>query len=154
VPLHLVASDIRRAGRAVHGAPQYVLGPICTDVAAGHDHVAGAIGAAVAASEGADFLCAVTPGEHLRLPTLEDIHAGIMAFRVAAHVGDVARERPGARERDRVMSEARHELCWAKQAEHALDHQAVLAEIARQELVDGESCGMCGEVCALKQLRR
>lgn len=151
VPLDKVERDIRRAATRVHGAPQYILGPICTDAAAGHDHIAGAIGAAVAALAGADFLCAVTPAEHLRLPTLDDIRQGIMAFRVAAHVADVARGVPSALARDRMMSEARRRLCWAEQIEHAIDFETVRAEVERQGLHDNNGCGMCGEICALKR---
>lgn len=107
-----IAANMQMEKRICHGAPFYVLGPIVTDIAPGYDHITSAIGGAIAASNGANFLCYVTPAEHLRLPDLDDVREGIMASKIAAHAADIANGLPGARDRDNAMSDARHKLDW------------------------------------------
>ena len=137
-----------------HGAPFYVLGPIVTDIAPGYDHITSAIGGAIAAAHGADFLCYVTPAEHLRLPTLADMEEGIIAARIAAHAADLARKVPGAGEWDERMSEARRNLDWERMFELALD--PAKARRYREESRPGEedSCTMCGKMCAVRNMNR
>lgn len=154
VPLDQVQANIQLQKRLCHGAPFYVLGPLVTDVAPGYDHITSAIGGAVAASAGADFLCYVTPSEHLCLPTIEDVHEGVMATRLAAHAADIVKNIPGAKEWDRSMSKARKALDWEKQYELALDPP--LARKRREETGDAVeshgACTMCGEFCAYKMM--
>jgi phosphomethylpyrimidine synthase len=134
------------------GAPFYVLGPLVTDVAAGYDHIAGAIGGAVAALNGADFLCYVTPAEHLRLPTREDVVEGVMAARIAAHAADLAHGLPAAKARERTMARARNKLDWDAQIELALAPDKAGAYRRASGIADAAECTMCGEYCAIKQL--
>ncbi len=150
VPLDQVEANILLEKRLCRGAPFYVLGPLVTDIAAGYDHIASAIGGAVAAMHGADFLCYVTPAEHLRLPEPADVFAGVMAARLAAHAGDVARRLPGAGERDLAMSRCRRALDWRGQAAQALDPALIGALHAGGQLAEGESCTMCGEFCPFR----
>ncbi len=156
VPLNQITANIVLQKRLCHGAPFYVLGPLVTDIAPGYDHITGAIGGAIAAGAGADFLCYVTPSEHLCLPTPEDVHQGVMATRLAAHAGDIVKEVPGAMARDIAISTARKDLDWEKQYGLALD--PVLARKRRAETVEitGEhgACSMCGELCAYKVMNR
>jgi phosphomethylpyrimidine synthase len=125
-----------------------VLGPLVTDIAAGYDHITGAIGGAIAASAGADFLCYVTQAEHLSLPDIEDVRSGVIAARIAAHAGDIVKGIPGARERDRQMAIARKGLDWEAQARLALDPPRVRAVHARYQ-TKGSACSMCGDYCAM-----
>ncbi len=152
VPLNEVEAQIRMAKDICHGAPLYILGPLVTDIGAGHDHITGAIGGALAAYLGADFLCYVTPREHLGLPTRDDVREGVIAFRLAAHAADVARGAPDALERDRQMSAARQRLDWATQMDLALDGQAARREFEERQKSAGADnpCTMCGELCAMK----
>ncbi|MBF4693178.1 phosphomethylpyrimidine synthase ThiC [Fusibacter ferrireducens] len=137
-----------------HGAPFYVLGPLVTDVAPGYDHITGAIGGAIAASKGADFLCYVTPAEHLRLPTLEDMVEGIMASKIAAHAGDIGKRVKNAKAWDNAMSHARQQLDWDKMFEYALDPEK--ARLYRQGTnpEDEKTCTMCGKMCAVRTLNK
>jgi phosphomethylpyrimidine synthase len=151
VPLDQVPAQVRTVKTMTFGAPLYVLGPLVTDSAPGYDHIAGAIGGAVGVMHGVDFLCYLTPAEHLTLPGGEDVRAGVMASRIAAHSGEVALGRPRAVERDRLMSEARAALDWNGMAELALDPPVVRHR--REEFADKEECGMCGEFCAVKMLK-
>jgi phosphomethylpyrimidine synthase len=153
VPLNEVEANVVLEKKMCFGAPFYVLGPLVTDVSAGYDHVAGAIGGAVAAAAGADFLCYVTPSEHLRLPTVDDVREGVVATRVAAHAGDIAKRIPGAYEWDVAMSEARKNLDWDRMLELALDpHKArKLRESSKPQ--DESLCTMCGEYCAMKKVK-
>jgi phosphomethylpyrimidine synthase len=153
VPLNQVETNILLQKKLCQGAPFYVLGPLVTDIAAGHDHIACAIGGALAGMSGADFLCYVTPAEHLKLPDLEDVREGIIAARIAAHAADLARGNPLAWERDRQMALARKALNWERQMELCLD--PVKARKCRQENLPQESevCTMCGEFCAIKLVR-
>ncbi len=154
VPLNQIEANIQLQKRLCHGAPFYVLGPLVTDVAPGYDHISCAIGGAIAASAGADFLCYVTPSEHLCLPTVADVHEGVMATRLAAHAADIVKGIPGAMEWDNSMSRARKALDWEKQYELALDPD--LARKRRGEtakIADAHgACTMCGEFCAYKMM--
>jgi len=150
IPFTEVKTNVLLEKKLCHNAPFYVLGPVVTDVAPGYDHITSAIGGAYAASSGADFLCYVTPGEHLRLPTLEDVKEGVMATRIAAHVGDIAKGVKGAMEWDNRIATSRKKRDWGKQIKLALDPE--LARKMRQESKPRVSdvCTMCGEYCALK----
>ncbi len=150
VPLDQVEAQVKLAKELTGGLPFYVLGPIVTDVAPGYDHITSAIGGAVAAMAGADFLCYVTPTEHLGLPRPQDVREGVVAARIAAHAADVARGRPGAREWDLRMSRARAARDWEKQAAEALDPER--ARELRRERRPGHDdvCSMCGDYCVFK----
>ena len=152
VPLNQVEANIKLQKRTCHGAPFYVLGPLVTDIAPGYDHITSAIGGAIAASAGADFLCYVTPSEHLCLPTPQDVHDGVMATRLAGHAADIVKGIPGAIERDIAISKARKSLDWEKQYELALDPPlARKRRGATAEVADAHgACTMCGEFCAYK----
>ena len=150
VPLQDIEMQIRMQKVSCHNAPFYVLGPLVTDVAAGYDHIACAIGGAIAAKAGADFLCYVTPAEHLRLPTPEDVRQGVMASRIAAHAADIARGVPGAAEWDLAMSRARKARDWQKQVELSMDPEMARKRRAEAMPCDSSVCTMCSDLCALK----
>ncbi|MGE5190045.1 MAG: phosphomethylpyrimidine synthase ThiC [Gemmatimonadota bacterium] len=151
VPLHQVAANVQLEKRLCHGAPFYVLGPLVTDIAPGYDHITSAIGGALAAWSGADFLCYVTPSEHLRLPPVEDVREGVIAARIAAHAADIARGIPGAMDRDDRMAEARRRLDWAAQIELSLDPGRARAMRGGSPPAADESvCTMCADLCAIK----
>lgn len=151
VPLNEVRAQIQGIKRLTHGAPLYVLGPLCCDSAPGYDHIAGAIGGALGVEAGVDFLCYLTPAEHLTLPDAEDVAAGVMASRVAAQVGEVALGRPGALAREAAMNAARKALDWDGMERAALDPDQLAK---RREPHKGEEvCAMCGKFCAVKMLR-
>ncbi|MEW6553266.1 MAG: phosphomethylpyrimidine synthase ThiC [Actinomycetota bacterium] len=150
IPLHQVEANIRMAKSITRGAPFYVLGPLVTDVAAGYDHIAAAIGGAVAAMAGADFLCYVTPREHLGLPTAEDVREGVVVTRIAAHAADIARGVPGAREWDLYMSMARKGLRWEEQLRLALDPVKARRLFGERQVEGEEACTMCGDFCAMR----
>jgi len=152
--LNEIAANMILEKRLCHGAPFYVLGPLVTDVAPGYDHITSAIGGAVAAAAGADFLCYVTPAEHLRLPTLEDMKEGIMAARIAAHAADIAKGVPGARNWDDKMSKARADLDWEAMFSLALDPEKARAYRASSRPHHEDSCSMCGKMCAVRTMRR
>ncbi len=152
VPLHLVESSVHLEKSLCHGAPFYVLGPLVTDVAPGYDHVGAAIGGAVAAAAGADFLCYVTPAEHLRLPTLEDVRDGVYTLRVAAHAADIAKDVPGAREWDDNLSRARKALDWETMLSLSLDPEKARALRQASTPMDEQLCTMCGEFCAVRKM--
>ncbi len=151
VPLHEVEAQIRGIKKLTHGAPLYVLGPLTIDSSPGYDHIAGAIGGALAVRAGADFLCYLTPAEHLTLPELDDVTAGVMASRIAAQAGEVALGRPLALAREQAMSEARQKLDWPAMRRAALD--PAMVDRRRGEHGKEEVCAMCGEFCAVKMLR-
>jgi phosphomethylpyrimidine synthase len=153
VPLNQIEANIQLEKHLCQGAPFYVLGPLVTDIAAGYDHIACAIGGALAGMAGADFLCYVTPSEHLKLPTPEDVREGIIAARIAAHAADLARGNKRAWEQDRQMASARKALDWEKQIGLCLDPEK--ARKMRAESCPGEAevCTMCGEFCAIKLVR-
>ncbi|MGD8718941.1 MAG: phosphomethylpyrimidine synthase ThiC [Candidatus Zixiibacteriota bacterium] len=151
VPLNAVAEHIRLQKDVSDGTPFYTLGPLVTDVAPGYDHITAAIGGAIAAAAGVDFLCYVTPSEHISLPGPEDVRLGVIASRIAAHAGDIAKGIPGAAEWDLEMSRARRAFDWKRQAELAIDPAE--AERRRREnepQVLSETCTMCSNMCALK----
>jgi len=149
--LDQVTANVALEKNVCDGAPFYVLGPVVTDVAAGYDHIAGAIGGAVAALAGADFLCYVTPGEHLGLPTPEDVREGVIAGRIAAHAADLARGNRAAAEWDREMSQARGALDWEKQTALAVSPSKARELLARHTPRPGpEGCSMCGKYCAYR----
>lgn len=154
VPLNQVAANVMLEKQLCHGAPFYVLGPLVTDVAPGYDHITSAIGGAIAAAAGVDFLCYVTPAEHLRLPTLEDMREGIVAARIAAHAGDLVKGIATARAWDDRMSSARHDLNWESMFALAID--PAKARRFRQEShpVESDTCTMCGRLCAVRTMNR
>jgi phosphomethylpyrimidine synthase len=137
-----------------HNAPFYVLGPVVTDIAPGYDHITSAIGGAIAAQHGADILCYVTPAEHLRLPTLEDVKEGIIASQIAAHAGDIGKKIPNARSRDNAMSHARQQLDWDKMIKLALDPQKAIEYREGSNPEDEKTCTMCGKMCAVRTLNK
>jgi phosphomethylpyrimidine synthase len=150
MPLNQIEMNMKLMKRICHDAPFYVLGPLTTDSAPGYDHIVSAIGGTVAAIHGADFLCYVTPAEHLCLPNAEDVRNGVIASRIAAHSADVVNNVNGARQRDFIMSKARRDLDWETMYRQALD-----PEMARMRKNDSESseedhCTMCGNLCAVK----
>jgi len=150
VPLDQIATQMILQKRLCQDAPFYVLGPLVTDVAPGLDHITSAIGGALAAVHGADFLCYVTPSEHLGLPTIEDVRMGVLAARVAGHAADLVRRRPGAWEWDEKMSRYRKERNWAEQIRLALDPELAHEIRTRTCREDHETCTMCGDLCAYK----
>jgi phosphomethylpyrimidine synthase len=152
VPLQLVEASVRLEKSLCDGAPFYVLGPLVTDVAPGYDHVGAAIGGAVAAAAGADFLCYVTPAEHLRLPTLEDVRDGVYTLRVAAHAADIAKGVRGAREWDDMLSAARKALDWQSVLASALDPEKARSYRESSRPSDESLCTMCGEFCAVRKM--
>jgi phosphomethylpyrimidine synthase len=149
VPLDQVEMNVKLQKRVCEGAPFYVLGPLVTDIAPGYDHIVGAIGGALAAAAGADFLCYVTPAEHLGLPTMDDVRDGLVASRIAAHAADIVKGVPGARERDLALSRARKRLDWEAQKALALDPRKFDA-VRRRRKTRTAACSMCGEFCAMR----
>ncbi|MGP1470510.1 MAG: phosphomethylpyrimidine synthase ThiC [Schwartzia sp. (in: firmicutes)] len=150
VPFDQIAANIELEKRLCHGAPFYVLGPLVTDVAPGYDHITSAIGGTLAAVSGADFLCYVTPAEHLALPTLQDVHDGVIASRIAAHAADIVKGVPGAMAWDLAMAKARKALDWEAQMDLAIDPEVARAKRATREAADTDACSMCGNYCAVK----
>ncbi len=150
--LNEIAGNMMLEKRLCHGAPFYVLGPLVTDIAPGYDHITSAIGGAIAAANGADFLCYVTPAEHLRLPTLDDMKEGIIAARIAAHAADIAKGIPGARKWDDAMSRARRDLDWQKMFELAIDPEKAIRYRESSQPEDPETCTMCGKMCAVRNM--
>lgn len=148
VPFHQIQANMQLQKKLCDGAPFYILGPLPTDIAAGYDHITAAIGGALAASAGADFICYVTPAEHLGLPNADDVYQGVMASRIAAHVADIAKGLPGAMDADRRISEARQKLDWEGVIRESLDPDLVRERIQITE--DREACSMCGKLCAVK----
>jgi len=150
VPLNQIEANILLQKRLCHGAPFYVLGPLVTDIAPGYDHITCAIGGAIAAAAGADFLCYVTPSEHLRLPSVEDVRDGVIASRIAAHAADIAKGVKGAIEKDIRMAKCRKKLDWEGQFDIALDPEKARRLRAESGVADHGACTMCGEFCAYK----
>ncbi|MDP2682985.1 MAG: phosphomethylpyrimidine synthase ThiC [Deltaproteobacteria bacterium] len=150
MPLNQIEANILLQKRLCHGAPFYVLGPLVTDIAPGYDHITSAIGGAIAGAAGADFLCYVTPSEHLRLPTIDDVREGVIASRIAAHAADIVKGVKGAMDRDIQMAKARKALNWDEQIRLSLD--PARARLLRESSPpsDKEVCTMCGSLCAIK----
>ena len=153
LPLNEIFANMQLEKKLCHGAPFYVLGPLVTDMAPGYDHITSAIGGALAATYGADFLCYVTPAEHLRLPDQDDMKEGIIAARIAAHAADVAKGIPKAIDWDNNMSHARKELDWPRMIELAIDPDKAQAYRASSQPIDQDVCTMCGDLCAVKRSR-
>ncbi len=157
-PGHMSLSEIEAnvvmQKRLCHNAPFYVLGPIVTDVAPGYDHITSAIGGAVAAGAGADFLCYVTPAEHLRLPDLEDVIEGIVAAKIAAHAGDIAKGIKGAREWDDAMSRARYRRDWEEMFKLALYSEKPCAYRDESQPEHEDTCTMCGKMCSMRTVEK
>ncbi len=151
LPLPQVEMNMRLQKEVCAGAPFYVLGPVVTDIAPGYDHVTAAIGSALAGAAGADFLCYVTPAEHLGLPDEGDVREGIMASRIAAHVADIAKGLPGALDWDRRMAEARRRLDWAGQEKLCLDPEK-FQRVRKRRSTRSAACSMCGDFCVYKVL--
>ncbi len=150
LPLDQIEANVQIEKSICKGAPFYVLGPLVTDIGAGYDHITGAIGGAIAAAAGTDFLCYVTPAEHLSLPDPEDVRQGVIASRIAAHAGDIAKGVKGALDRDRRMSVARKKLDWDEQAKLALDPERSRLVHSQQHTSAGSACSMCGKFCAME----
>lgn len=145
-----IEANMKLQKRICHNAPFYVLGPIVTDIFPGYDHITSAIGGAIAAASGADFLCYVTPAEHLRLPDADDVKEGIIASKIAAHAADIAKGIPRARDIDNKMAEARHKLDWEKMFEIAVDGEKARTYFEQTPPKDRHSCSMCGKMCAVR----
>jgi phosphomethylpyrimidine synthase len=155
VPLHQIATNMILQKRLCHGAPFYVLGPLVTDIAPGYDHITSAIGGAIAAWNGADFLCYVTPSEHLRLPPVEDVREGVIATKIAGHAADIARGSPGAMDRDNVMADARRNFDWKTQIEVSIDPERARAwRGGSMPTADESTCTMCADLCAIKNSQK
>ncbi len=148
LPLDQIVANVQLQKSICKGAPFYVLGPLVTDIAAGYDHITGAIGGAIAAAAGTDFLCYVTPAEHLSLPDPEDVKQGVIASRIAAHAGDIVKGVKGAMEQDRKMSVARKQLNWEQQARLSLDPEHA-RQVRSKHTPAGSACSMCGAFCAM-----
>jgi phosphomethylpyrimidine synthase len=149
VPLDQIEMNMRLEKRVCEGAPFYVLGPLVTDIAPGYDHIVSAIGGAVAAAAGADFLCYVTPAEHLGLPSDDDVREGLIASKIAAHAADIVKGVPGALERDRRLAKARKRLDWETQRRLAID-PVKFAAVRKRRKTRTRACSMCGDFCAMR----
>ncbi len=145
-----IAANMKLQKRICHNAPFYVLGPLVTDIAPGYDHITSAIGGAIAATNGADFLCYVTPAEHLRLPDVDDVKEGIMASKIAAHAADIAKGVPHAREIDNRMAKARHALDWEEMFKICIDPEKARAYYESTPIAERHTCSMCGKMCAVR----
>ncbi len=154
MPMDQITANVLLQKKICKNAPFYVLGPLVTDIAPGYDHITGAIGGAIAAAAGADYLCYVTPAEHLKLPDVDDVHEGVIASKIAAHAADLVKGVPGAMERDRLMAERRNKLDWKGQIELSLDPE----KAARFRHEGGSdktpACSMCGSYCAIQVFNR
>ncbi|EGK8083954.1 phosphomethylpyrimidine synthase ThiC [Campylobacter lari] len=148
-----IEANMQLEKRICNGAPFYVLGPLVTDIGAGYDHISGAIGGAVAAAAGADILCYVTPAEHLRLPNLEDVRDGIVATKIAAHAGDIAKL-PKERKIDDEMSKARQDIDWEKMFKLAIDGEKAKKMFNERKPEELNSCSMCGKMCAMNTMNK
>jgi phosphomethylpyrimidine synthase len=150
VPLDQIEMNVKLMKRICSNAPFYVLGPLTTDIAPGYDHIVGAIGGAIAAAYGADFLCYVTPAEHICLPTIEDVKEGVVACKIAAHSGDIVKKIKGSRELDYAMSRARRELDWEEMFKYAINPELPRSRRQNSESANEDYCTMCGYLCAIK----
>ena len=154
VPLNQVAENMTIQKSLCNNAPFYILGPLVTDIAAGYDHIAGAIGGAVAAMNGADFLCYVTPAEHLKLPSVDDVSEGVIASRIAAHAADLANGMSYARDREAAMARARRNLDWDSQLSLSINPEKARSYREESNIGSDDVCTMCGEFCAIKRLQQ
>lgn len=154
MPLNQIQANMEIQQTICKGAPFYVLGPLVTDVAPGYDHITAAIGGAIAATYGASFLCYVTPAEHLRLPTVDDVKEGIIASKIAAHAADIAKGVKGAKQWDYDMSEARKNLDWERQFELAIDGEKAKRYRNESKPEREDTCTMCGKMCAVRNINK
>jgi phosphomethylpyrimidine synthase len=154
MPMNQIEANILLQKRLCHNAPFYVLGPLVTDIAPGYDHITGAIGGAIAAAAGADYLCYVTPAEHLKLPSADDVRDGVIASRIAAHAADIAKGLPGALEKDIAMAKCRNQLDWKGQIDLSLDPEKARRYRDEGNSYKGDACSMCGSYCAIKVYKR
>ncbi len=154
VPINQVITNAEIEKSLCNNAPFYVLGPVVTDIAPGYDHITSAIGGALMAANGADFLCYVTKAEHVRLPTPDDVREGVIVTRIAAHAADIAKNIPGAFEWDLEMSKARKSLNWSKMIELSIDPEYVKNERDSSMPEEADVCTMCGKFCAIKLLNK
>ena len=154
MPLNEIKANMILEKKLCHGAPFYVLGPLVTDIAPGYDHITSAIGGAIAATYGADFLCYVTPAEHLRLPNLDDMKEGIVATKIAAHAADIAKGIEGAIDWDNKMSKARADLDWNAMFNLALEKEKPKKYRAESKPHDEETCTMCGKMCSMRTMKK
>ena len=154
MPMDQIAANMKIQQTICMGAPFYVLGPLVTDIAPGYDHITSAIGGAIAAANGAAFLCYVTPAEHLALPNVDDVKQGIMASKIAAHAADIAKHVPGAMEMDNKMADARRVLDWAAQWACAMDPETAKAIRADRAPEQEDTCSMCGKFCAVRSMNK
>jgi phosphomethylpyrimidine synthase len=154
VPLNQVELNIRIQKEICKGAPFYVLGPLVTDIAMGYDHIAAAIGGAIAGATGADFLCYVTPAEHIRLPNVEDVKEGVIASKIAAHAADISKGVTGAAERDKRMAVCRKNLDWQGQISLSLDPERIRKWRSEAPPAEQDVCSMCGEFCAIRKVEK
>jgi phosphomethylpyrimidine synthase len=154
IAINEIEANVLLEKKLCHGAPFYVLGPIVTDIAPGYDHITSAIGGAIAASHGADFLCYVTPAEHLRLPTLDDMKEGIIAAQIAAHAADIGKGIKGAKNWDDEMSKARQQLNWEKMFQLAIDPEKPRRYRKESMPEHDDSCTMCGKMCSMRNMNK
>jgi len=145
-----IAANMKLQKRICHNAPFYVLGPLVSDIFPGYDHITSAIGGAIAAANGADFLCYVTPAEHLRLPDADDVKEGIIASRIAAHAADIAKGVPHAMDADNAMAKARHALDWEEMFKIAVDPEKARRYYESTPIAERHTCSMCGKMCAVR----
>jgi phosphomethylpyrimidine synthase len=150
VPLDQIEMNVKLMKQVCRNAPFYVLGPLTTDIAPGYDHISGAIGGAIAASHGADFLCYVTPAEHLTLPNIDDVKQGVIASKIAAHSGDIVKGINGSKQKDHTISKARRNLDWETIYAHAIDPEHAKQRRKTSASSNKQHCDMCGELCAIK----
>jgi phosphomethylpyrimidine synthase len=154
MPMDQIQANMLLQKRLCNGAPFYVLGPLVTDIAPGYDHITGAIGGAIAAAAGADYLCYVTPAEHLKLPSPEDVRDGVIASRIAAHAADIANGLPGALDKDIAMAKCRNRLDWKGQIELSMDPEKARRFREEGGTYKGDACSMCGNYCAIKVYKK
>jgi len=154
MPMDQITANVLLQKQLCKGAPFYVLGPLVTDIAPGYDHITGAIGGAIAAAAGADYLCYVTPAEHLKLPNTDDVRDGVIASKIAAHAADIAKGLPGAIDRDNAMAECRNNLDWKGQIELSLDPEKASRFRHDGGSDKGPTCSMCGSYCAIQVFKR
>jgi phosphomethylpyrimidine synthase len=154
MPMNQIEANVLLQKQLCKGAPFYVLGPLVTDIAPGYDHITGAIGGAIAAAAGADYLCYVTPAEHLKLPNIDDVREGVIASKIAAHAADIAKGLPGAIDRDIAMAKCRNNLDWKGQIDLALDPEKASRLRHEGGSDQGPTCSMCGSYCAIQVYKR
>ena len=154
MPMNQIEANVLLQKQLCKGAPFYVLGPLVTDIAPGYDHITGAIGGAIAGAAGADYLCYVTPAEHLKLPNIDDVREGVIASKIAAHAADIVKGLPGAIEKDIAMAKCRNNLDWKGQIELSIDPEKARRFRDEGGTYKGDACSMCGSYCAIKVFKR